>query len=297
MAQDDLYSLEFLSLVAKITQEIYNHTGLNEKTLAEFVIDLHDQSKTLADFKAKLKEAGADFPESFVENIDRLVLTLHPKHKKKRSIEANGKHNSSSDDAPDEKDKQKRLFPGLALADQEWQPTVAKDVLMKEVDDMMAQFESSAKRPRSSSRQDPSPSRIRQRTSLSPPRRRSPSPPRGRGYDRGRNGRARGQLDERPVLFKIYDGRVQGLKEFGAFVQVEGVAGRVEGVSHILELMLSSLNLFSRFGTHLQHSGRRPRQLGRRPSQQRPASQGQSNERGWQPHRPVNERRRSDHRT
>ena len=290
MAKDDLYNLEFLSLVAKITQEIYNHTGLNEKTLAEFVIDLHDQSKTLADFKAKLKEAGSDFQESFVENIDRLVLTLHPKHKKKRSAESNGKH-KSSDDAVDEKDKQKRMFPGLSLADQEWKPAVSKDVLMKEVDDMMAQFESSAKRPRSKSRQGASPTRTRRRTSLSPPRRRSVSPPRGRGYDRGRNGRARGQLDERPVLFKIYDGRVQGLKDFGAFVQLEGIAGRVEGVSHILDPVLSPLNFFSRLDTHLQHPGRYPRQLGRRPSQQRPTSQGQSNERGWQPHWPVNERR------
>ena len=33
-----------------------------------------------------------------------------------------------------EKDKQKSLFPGLALADQDWQPSVSKDVLMKEVD-------------------------------------------------------------------------------------------------------------------------------------------------------------------
>jgi ATP-dependent RNA helicase DHX8/PRP22 len=90
MSQDDLYNLEFLSLVAKITQEIYNHTSLNDKTLAEFVIDLHDQSKTLVDFKANLKQAGADFPESFVENIDRLVLTLHPKHKKRSSTEEMG---------------------------------------------------------------------------------------------------------------------------------------------------------------------------------------------------------------
>jgi ATP-dependent RNA helicase DHX8/PRP22 len=232
MAQDDLYNLEFLSLVAKITQEIDNHIGLNDKTLAEFVIDIHDKSKTLADFKAKLKEVGADFPESFVENIDRLVLTLHPKHKKKKnSAEANGKAESNGNDALDEKDKQKRLFPGLALANQERQPTVPKDVLMKEVDDMMAQFESSSKRPRSSPRHDASPPSKRRRTSLSPPRRRSVSPPRGRGYDRGSHGRGRRQLDERPVLFKIYDGRVQGLKEFGAFIQLEGVAGRVEGMS------------------------------------------------------------------
>ncbi len=247
MAQDDLYNLEFLSLVAKITQEIDNHAGINDKTLAEFVIELHDQSKTLTDFKAKLKEVGADFPESFVENIDRLVLTLHPKHRKKHSSETNGKVKSGSDGTLNENDKQKRLFPGLALADQEWQPAVPKDVLMKEVDDMMAQFESSAKsakrsRSRSNPRRDTSPPSKRRRTSMSPLRRRSASPARGRGYERGRNGRPRGQLDERPVLYKIYEGRVQGLKEFGAFVQLEGVAGRVEGGSHLLDHMLFPLN-------------------------------------------------------
>ena len=228
MAQDDLYNLEFLSLVAKITQEIDNHTGLNDKTLAEFVIDLHDKAKTLADFKAQLKDVGADFPESFIENIDRLILTLHPKHKKKVSPKANGKAKANGEDVLVEKDKQKRLFPGLALADQDWQPTIGKDVLMKEVDDMMAQFESSAKT-RTKPDRDVSPPSKRRRTSMSPPRRRSASPPRGRGHDRGRNGRGRAQLDERPVLFKIYEGRVQGLKEFGAFIQLEGIAGRVEG--------------------------------------------------------------------
>jgi ATP-dependent RNA helicase DHX8/PRP22 len=36
-------------------------------------------------------------------------------------------------------------------------------------------------------------------------------------------------VDERPVLFKIYGGRISSLKDFGAFVQLEGVTGRVEG--------------------------------------------------------------------
>jgi ATP-dependent RNA helicase DHX8/PRP22 len=292
MAQDDLYNLEFLSLVAKITQEIDNHTGLNDKTLAEFVIDLHDKSKTLADFKAELKEVGADFPESFIENIDRLVLTLHPKHKKKNSAKANGKAKANGEDTQAERDKHKRMFPGLALADQEWQPSsLSKDVLMKEVDDMMAQFESSAKTSRPKPDRDPSPPPKRRRTSMSPPRRRSVSPPRGHGYDRGRSGRSRGQLDERPVLFKIYDGRVQGLKEFGAFVQLEGVVGRVEGMSHWSDPLFSSINSFSRIGAYLQYSGRCPRQLGGGPPQQGSASQGQSNERGWNPRWSVNEGR------
>ncbi|THH16647.1 hypothetical protein EW146_g4029 [Bondarzewia mesenterica] len=233
---DDLYSLEFLSLVSKITQEIDNFTGLNDKTLAEFVIDLHGQSKTLAEFKQKLKDVGADFPESFVENVDRLVLTLHPKHKKK-SAKANGKTKENGVVEIPEMDKQKRLFPGLALADQAWQPSFTKDDLMKEVDDMMSQFETSSKKTRPPPTLD-EPEAKRPRRSRSPPSRRSPSPPRGRGYDRrddrrGRNERGRAALDERPVLFKIYNGRVSGMKEFGAFVQLEGIAGRAEGMVHI----------------------------------------------------------------
>ena len=238
MADADLYNLEFLSLVAKITQEINNYTGLNDKTLAEFVISLHDQSKTLPEFKGKLQEVGANFPESFIENVDRLILTLHPKHKKKPA--ASGKENAS-DGVVDEVDKKKRMFPGLALKDREWEPTAPKDAIMKEVDDMMSQLEGAAKRARPrTTEEERSPKRLRRSRSRSrsrspppPPRRRSPSPHQSRGYDDRRDdrrGRGSGrQLDERPVLYKIYTGRVNGLKEFGAFVQLEGVAGRVEG--------------------------------------------------------------------
>ena len=229
MSDTDLYNLEFLSLVAKITQEIVNHTGLNDKTIAEFVISLHDESKTLPEFKQKLKDVGANFPDSFVENVDRLILNMHPKHKKKVSVK--GKENVAKDDGViDEVERKRRMFPGLALKDQEWKPNdEAKDVLMKEVDDMMSQFEGAAKKTRArpaDSDRDRSPKRYRRSASPSP-RRRSPSPPRRDWRDDHSRGRAR--LDERPVLYKIYNGRVSGLKEFGAFVQLEGIQGRVEG--------------------------------------------------------------------
>ena len=59
------------------------------------MIVLHGKSKTLDDFKAKLKEKGADFPNSFVEDLDRLILALHPKYKKKvknqRKVQKEGK--------------------------------------------------------------------------------------------------------------------------------------------------------------------------------------------------------------
>jgi len=247
MADLDIYNLELLSLVNKITQELDNHTGYNDKTLSEFIISLHDESKTLPEFKQKLKDVGAGFPDAFVENMDRLILSLHPKHKKKSASSANGK-GKPAEETQEEADKRKRLFPGLALKDQEWQPPQAtKDVLMQEVDDMMAQFEGTAKKQRDRPDEGRSPKRQRRELSRSP-RRRSASPPRGRGYDdrrdggrgggRGRHG-GRPQMDEKPVLYKIYDGRVQSLKEFGAFVQLEGLAGRFEGTLSTPLILLS----------------------------------------------------------
>jgi ATP-dependent RNA helicase DHX8/PRP22 len=251
---------------------LINGPGMNEKTLAEYVIALHDESKTLPDFKAKLQENGAPFPESVIENMDRLILSMHPKHKKKHDP-ANGKtkpgtKNQNGSSLLTEKDKNARIFPGLSLPDQEWHPPPGssgeeKDAVMKEVDDLMSQLEGVSKkarpkasefmggddreRPRSTPRRD---GRDREHRRHSPPhmsRQRSASPPRrgsdnGYGDRRGRyndgprgrpTGRGRAALDERAVLYKIYDGRVTGLKEFGAFVSLEGIMGRAEG-RHLL---------------------------------------------------------------
>lgn len=227
---DDLYNLELLSLIARITQEVYNYIAVNDKTLAEYVLSLHEQSSSLSDFKQKLNGA---LPDSAIENIDRLILSLHPKHKKKSKELANILAGDDVDgNGQIEADKRKRLFPGLSLPDKE----ISKDVLMQEVDDMMAQFEGAAKKKARVETTEESPALPQRRDrsrSRSPPRRRSRSPDRGRSHDARRDyrhgGRDRVSYDERPVLFKIYNGRISGLKDFGAFVQLEGIAGRVEG--------------------------------------------------------------------
>ncbi len=221
MADSDLFNFEFLSLVAKITQEIDNHSAVNDKDLAEFVIDLHGQSnKSLDTFKAKLTEVHAAFSDSFVENVDRLILSMHPKYKKaNRSF---GK--SKMDDSElSEFERKKRLFPGLAMKDKEVPPALPDDVFLKELGDLV----SGNKRPGRTDDDEPSPKRQKRDRSRSP-RRRSASP-RGRDGYGYRNGGGRQPLDERPVLYKIYNGKVSGIKEFGAFVTLEGVVGRVEG--------------------------------------------------------------------
>ncbi|KAG8757197.1 DEAH-box ATP-dependent RNA helicase prp22, partial [Ceratobasidium sp. 423] len=247
---DDIYQFELLSLTSTVAKEILNNAGINDKTLAEFIINLHEQSKTQDAFKKKLKDVGADFPESFVENLDRLILSLHPKYKRKKAKKAK----KDGGETADETDTKRRMFPGLSLPDQPWQPSnefgkgkedEGKDAASKEVDDLMSQLEGVAKkkasRPTAADFIEPEPPSKRPRRDMeidSPPRasysrdRDRDDRGRDRDYeDRGR--RARPTLDEKPVLYKIYDGTVQGIKDFGAFIQLEGVQGRVQGMVHV----------------------------------------------------------------
>ncbi|KAG9088122.1 DEAH-box ATP-dependent RNA helicase prp22 [Ceratobasidium sp. 370] len=262
---DELYTFELLSLTSTVAKEVLNNAGINDKTLAEFIIALHEQSKTQDAFKKKLKDVGADFSDSFAENLDRLILSMHPKYKRKKAKKAkavaDGKAAPAS--ADDEADKTRRLFPGLALPDQEWKPSNEfgkengeKDAASKEVDDLMSQLEGVAKkkaaRPTASDfiePEEPPSKRPRRDMDIDTPPGREERGGYGRDsdrgygrrddsrdYDRGRRdqrGNGRPVMDEKPVLYKIYDGTVQGIKDFGAFVQLDGVMGRVQGMVHV----------------------------------------------------------------
>ena len=71
MAASELARLEHLSLVSKICTELDNHYSLNDKDLAEFIIDLAGKHPDLPSFTKVLAENGAEFADSFIENILR----------------------------------------------------------------------------------------------------------------------------------------------------------------------------------------------------------------------------------
>jgi ATP-dependent RNA helicase DHX8/PRP22 len=253
ITMDDIAKLELLSLTNTVTKELVNHIGIDDKTLAEFLISLHEESASLDDFRSKLKEADAELPESFIVNFDRLVLSMHPKYKKKRVVADGTKDGTAAAvDEDSEKERQRRLFPGLGLKDAEGKPTFADDAdadgkpiapgLEREVDDLMSEFDRVAKKRRGGGvGGEESPKRAR-RASRSPPRGRRTSPDyetNGRRYDDDSRGRGRRPpaLDERPILYKIYDGRVTGVKDFGAFVSLDGIAGKADGECSIIILL------------------------------------------------------------
>ncbi|XP_037034697.1 ATP-dependent RNA helicase DHX8 [Bradysia coprophila] len=148
---EELKQLEHLSLVSKICTELDNHLGLNDKDLAEFIIALAEKHQTFADFKKVLIENGAEFPDSFITNLLRIIQLMKPPA-------------NSSQKPLKFTEKTQELafkFPGLAIANdprskEEEDDDDKKDVKKAEAsvaDDMMAQLESFA--PKTKDDQEP----------------------------------------------------------------------------------------------------------------------------------------------
>ena len=289
---DDLASLELLSLVSKVTSELQNHLGISDKTLAEFVIAQHSQCQSLPKFQSKMEDMGADFPPSLVESIDRLILTMHPKHKGRANGHSTGTQFNRDPQSLDDVEKKTRIFTGLAVpdTDQLWEEkhleTEARDgPLTGALDDTFAMLEGLAgkgtntqngarNKKRSRSPDDVDRDRYRRRNDRFRSRSRSCGQEKhGRhrrigGHDHddeystdigghrtkddeyrsGRRGRRKGhrydtedflkrpptpEIDDAPKIFKLYNGTVSGIKPFGAFVSLQGVQGKADGLVHV----------------------------------------------------------------
>ena len=280
---DGLEDFELLGLVSKVTSEIRNHLGISETTLAEFVIDQHTKCQSITEFKSKLEDMGAEFPQSLVESIDRLVIAMHPKNKgKKNGI------SSLDEDGRDEHAKKTKLFKGLAIPDkdQSWVDdgkanrsnggSLEKEAKLDAMDDTFAMLEglaSKADRSKQSRKRSLSPIEDGRRGRDKTKRHRYTSESRSRSRRRHRKneredrgmyeddfGRARKnispddsnhrrrrhlnetdrfkrpptpEMDAQPILHKVYDGRVTGIKDFGIFVNLKTVKGKVDGLVHV----------------------------------------------------------------
>lgn len=75
---DELQNLEYFSLVNKVCSELDNHLGINDKDLAEFIINMAQESDSYDIFQKKLSENDADFPDSFSSNLYRIIQKMLP---------------------------------------------------------------------------------------------------------------------------------------------------------------------------------------------------------------------------
>ena len=104
--------------------------NVNDKDLAEFIINLAKKSKKLPKFKILLKKNGAEFPDSFVNNIFRLIQTMQPSILSKNT-------STNPDLKPTQTDSD---FPALCIPDGHFAAEVEEEV----VTDALAELEALA---------------------------------------------------------------------------------------------------------------------------------------------------------
>ncbi|CAI9574354.1 unnamed protein product [Staurois parvus] len=109
VALEELRKLEYLSLVSKVCTELDNHLGINDKDLAEFIIDLAEKFPSYDTFKSALEKNGAEFTDSLISNLLRLIQTMRCPAKPSTSKETVKVKN--------EKEKIRELFPALCRPD------------------------------------------------------------------------------------------------------------------------------------------------------------------------------------
>ncbi|PHJ23768.1 pre-mrna splicing factor rna, partial [Cystoisospora suis] len=105
-------ALERLSVISRITTELHNHWGLDDRDLAEFIVHLGEEASSLEDFSSQLKENGASVSSSLAISLYTAIQKLSAKKKKKAvsssSSSASGNvasHSSSHDGSSSLEDK------------------------------------------------------------------------------------------------------------------------------------------------------------------------------------------------
>lgn len=112
---DEIQKLEHLSLVSKLCTELDNHLGINDKDLAEFIIELESKNPTFEGFRKALVDNGAEFPDSLINNLQRIIKLMKPS----MGGQKNDKEGDGGDKSLHKSSKAEHLalmFPGLALA-------------------------------------------------------------------------------------------------------------------------------------------------------------------------------------
>mmetsp|Transcript_25412 Transcript_25412/g.71746 ORF Transcript_25412/g.71746 Transcript_25412/m.71746 type:complete len:1147 (-) Transcript_25412:122-3562(-) len=218
-------ALRRLSLVSKVTIEVQNHWGIEDKTLAEFIIELGEAATSVDEFETKLQENGAACARPFCDRLYDLVHKMGGSGSKGAGgakADAKGGPPALAEPkaaAPGPEGK----FTGLAVPD-----NPALDALrLDEQPRSKGELSRSAQALLDAEKDDKELAK--------------------EAKERGRRGRSRSRSKDRnkvakrslggPVeLYQIYKGQVSRVMEFGAFIQIDSAEGRKEGLCHLTEL-------------------------------------------------------------
>ena len=231
MGDASLAGLARLNVVSRVMRECETHLGFSDKALAEFLVALTDVHRDAPSLRAALKAAEIEAPELFIASLVRTVDAL--RGSVPSSVVGRSSGNSGTGGA------RVAAFPGLSIPDKrpafkdldEWAAAAEKAPSAAATADGVATDANAAVAGRK---------RMREATESAPPSRGAPP-----SSDRVNTAHAAQSSDVGPVLYGIYDGRVASLKDFGAFIELDGVrGGPTEGLVYVGNI---------RAGVRLQH--------------------------------------------
>mmetsp|Transcript_59581 Transcript_59581/g.172565 ORF Transcript_59581/g.172565 Transcript_59581/m.172565 type:complete len:1152 (+) Transcript_59581:228-3683(+) len=230
-------ALRRLSLVSKVAIEIQNHWGIEDKTLAEFVIELGESANDIDEFERLLSENGAAAARPFCERLHDLIRKLGGKGGgvSSKAIEKVGGPPAIQKREP--QSEKERAFPGLCVADR---PDRAELQIEKPREN--GELSEAARRLLENEKDE----QERAKEAKEKARQRGRRDDRSRS--REREGKQTKQLKdhERPLpveLYRIYRAQVSRVMEYGAFLTIETTEGRKEGLCHLTELTKETRNV------------------------------------------------------
>jgi len=226
-------ALRRLSLISKVTIEIQNHWGIEDKTLAEFVIDIGELSTGVDEFETKLEENGAAAARPFCERLYDLIQKMGAP--KKAGAAPGGKADAKASSLPQPtapKTGKAALFPGLSMADTpDLHEKIVPSTEVSAAGQRLLNAEKSAEDLKKEAKEKD------RRGGGGAERRKSRSRSKGKG---DKNLKASTfDMNGRPMpleLFGIYKAKVQRVMEYGAFIQMDTAEGPKEGLCHLTEL-------------------------------------------------------------
>lgn len=223
-----------ISIIHKVQKECENNIGTNEISVAEFLVDLAKESSSGEEFHKKLEEQQAMLPKPF-------ILKLFTTIQQMRNISTQPKQSSTQQErqskikSPEHREiSNSESSRGYGSARDSRDAKESRSSRDSRDDRYDNNRKYSSGRDRYNDRYD---DRDRDRD-YGRSRERNDYRDRDRSdYRRESSHRShRVSLDDTPILYKIYDGSVSNIMDFGAFVRLEGVKGRVEGLVHISQI-------------------------------------------------------------
>jgi len=220
-------ALRRLSLVSKVTIEVQNHWGIEDKTLAEFIIELGEECSSVTEFEAKLGENGAAASQALCNRLYELVKKMAAP---KTSGTEPGKNTGGPPALTGHTNAKAKQFPGLAVAN-----TPGREELRMAPTRPPGEMSETAKRLLDAEKDERELKKEAEEREREQQRRRRS---RSRGGQKPNTGGKNKDADTQlPVeLYRIYRAQVSRVMEYGAFISFESAEGRKEGLAHLSEL-------------------------------------------------------------